>query len=165
MEYSQKTPCLWLLISALFSVGECWLDGDGERDEWSCRRISVVLCMGTGASRDWTLSSGVTGRAALRAHKECSRLISCKGAVAPLKEKQTSLQEDTDGSYKMFFLPCFSLAGRFKAAVRVPNDSDCHGGCDLRHVFLFYPFASLSTNILMDLYNMLIMIIVHLPRQ
>lgn len=89
--YSQRTPCLLLLISALFSVGECLVEGDGERDDWSCRGVSVVLCMGTGASRDWTLSSGVTRGAGLRAHQECSRLISCKGALDPLKEKQMSL--------------------------------------------------------------------------
>lgn len=65
MEYSQRTPCLLLLISALFSVGECLAEGDGERDEWSCRGVSVVLGMGSGASHDWTLSSGVNrgGRA------------------------------------------------------------------------------------------------------
>lgn len=61
------------------------------RDEWSCRGVSLVLCKGTGASRDWTLSSGVTRRAGLWAHQECSRLISCKGALDPLKEKQMSL--------------------------------------------------------------------------
>lgn len=91
MEYSQRTPCLLLLISALFSVGECLVEGDGERDEWSCRGVSVVLGMGTGASRDWTLSSGVNRRAGLRAHQECSLLISFKGALDSLKEKQMSL--------------------------------------------------------------------------
>lgn len=91
MEYSQRTPCLLLLISALFSVGECLVEGDGERDEWSCRGVSVVFGMGTGASRDWTLSSGVNRRAGLRAHQECSLLISFKGALDSLKEKQTSL--------------------------------------------------------------------------
>lgn len=59
MEYSQRTPCLLPLISVLFSVGECLVEGDGERDECSCRGVSVVLVMGSGASHDWTLSSGV----------------------------------------------------------------------------------------------------------
>lgn len=87
VEYSQRTPCLLHLISGLFSAGECLVEGD----EWSCRGVSVVLCMGTGASCDWTLSGGVSRRAGLQAHQECSRLISCKGALDPQKEKQMSL--------------------------------------------------------------------------
>lgn len=62
------------------------------------------LCLGTGASRDWTLSSEVSCRADPRTDQECSRLISCKGAVDPRKEKQMSLQEDTDGSLGICFL-------------------------------------------------------------
>lgn len=157
MEYSQKTPCLRLLISALFSVGECLLEGRwGER--WVERpRSFCVLGMGTGASRDWTLSSGVNRRAGLWAHKECSLLISFKGAWDSLKEKQTSLLEDTDGSYGRFFLPCFALVGRFKAALQIPNDSICHEGSDLRHVSFFYHLISHTANILIDLYTLLIM--------
>ena len=30
--------------------------------------------------------------------------------------------------------PRLALVGRFKAAVQIPGDSDCHGGCDGRHV-------------------------------
>lgn len=56
-----------VLISALFSVGECRVEGDVEGDEWSCRRLSAVLCSGTGASRGWTMSSGVSSRAGPRA--------------------------------------------------------------------------------------------------
>lgn len=44
----------------------------------------TVLCMGAGAPRDWTLSGGVSRKAGVRAHQECSLLISCKGA----QEKQ-----------------------------------------------------------------------------
>lgn len=33
VEYSQRTPCFLLVISALFSVGECLAAGDGEGDE------------------------------------------------------------------------------------------------------------------------------------
>lgn len=32
VEYSQRTPCFLLVISALFSVGECLAAGDGEGD-------------------------------------------------------------------------------------------------------------------------------------
>lgn len=117
-----------------------WVFAGGEmggRDEWSGRGVSVVLGMGTGASRDWTLSSGVNRRAGLWAHQECSLLISFKGAWDSLKEKQTSLLEDTDGSYGRFFLPRLALVGRFKAAVQIPNDSICHERSDLRHVSFF----------------------------
>lgn len=50
VEYSQRTPCLLLLISGLFSTGECLVEGD----EWSCREGSRLCCI-------WALEPLVTG--------------------------------------------------------------------------------------------------------
>lgn len=69
--YSQRTACLRLLISAL-SVSVCW----GGETSGAAQGVPAAPGVGTGASRDWTLSSGVNRRAGLRAHQECSRLIS-----------------------------------------------------------------------------------------
>lgn len=69
-----------------------WVFGSGG---WGARweGVSAVLCTGRGASRDWTLSGGVSRGASLRAHQECRLLISCKGAHQPPKEKQMSSSE------------------------------------------------------------------------
>lgn len=91
MEYSQRTPGPLPLISALFSVGECLVEGDG-REMSGAAQGSTLCCV-------WALEPLVTGHcqvgsaagAGLWAHQECSRLISCKGALDPLKEKQMSL--------------------------------------------------------------------------
>lgn len=75
--YSQRTPCLLLLISVLSSVGwvfACW--GDGERDEWVCAGVSVLPGTGTGAF-PWL---DIVKWGQPQGQQECSRLISPKGA-------------------------------------------------------------------------------------
>lgn len=59
------------------------------------------------------------------------------------------------------------LLGRFKAEVQILDTkySDCCGGSDLRYVYPFYPFTSLSSNISIDLYPTLIIVTVYPPVQ
>lgn len=78
---SQRSP-VW---------GECLAGGMGSEMSGAARGSLFCWVRGTGVFRDWTLSSGVNRRAGLRAHQECGRLISSKGAPHTLKEKQTSL--------------------------------------------------------------------------
>lgn len=94
MEYSQSTACL--LIS------EC-----------VCGAAGVVS--GTGASRDWTLSSGVSGRADPWAQQECGGLISSKGAVDSERKANVSA-EDTDvlsGIFLLLWLADLKLRCRY----------------------------------------------------
>lgn len=81
------------------------VEADGESDEAG---VSAVLGTGTGAFRDWTLSSGVKQRGpACGAQQECGRLISFRGARDPRKEKQTSVQKTQWGPVAYF--SCLAL--------------------------------------------------------
>lgn len=63
-------------LQCVIGVFACW--GDGEKDEWGCAGVSVLPGTGTGAFRDWTLSSGVNRRASRNA-----------AALSVLKELET----------------------------------------------------------------------------
>lgn len=129
VEYSQRTPCLLFLISGLSSgwVSVWWREMGREMSG------AAEVVLGTGASRDWTLSSGVTRRADPRAHQECRRLISCKGAL----ERKANVSVGRDRRVLQGDVSSSLWLADLKPRCRYPSGSDCHGGCDLRLVSLF----------------------------
>lgn len=141
VEYSQRTPCLLLLISALFSVGECLVEGDGEGDEWSGRG-STLCCV-------WAPEPPVTGHCqvgsaagpACDLTRNAAILSVVKGFETLWKKSKCLCRKTQMGPMGNFSLPCFGLVGRFKAAVQIPSDSTCHAGCDWRC------FSSLSLHL------------------
>lgn len=125
----------------LCSLQRGWVLGGGR---WEARWVELHrgLCWGC----VWALEPLVTGHCQVGSPAGPARgltrnavVLSVVKELETLWKKSKRLGSKTQtGPTGIFFLSCFALAGRFKAAAQIQNHSDCHGGCDLRHVFLFF---------------------------